>query len=58
MQFILGAVFGLLFTVTLTLVLYEHTKEYRQGQIDCQNGKMVWQLTKQQDGSVVWTKVK
>jgi uncharacterized membrane protein YjjB (DUF3815 family) len=54
----IGFIVGFVFTVTLGLVFDEHTREYRQGQIDCQTGKMVWQLTKQQDGSVVWTKVK
>lgn len=31
-------------------------KAYKQGQIDCINGKIEYQLTKQPDGEMIWSK--
>lgn len=43
--------------VGLFITIYpEKTSYYKQGQVDCANGKMQYQLNKHEDGSTSWEK--
>lgn len=47
---------GMVLTVNLMRLYPETTTVYQQGQIDALNGKVLFELVKQPDGSMVWQK--
>ena len=51
---IVGILVGSILVVGLSLSFPEQTKIYKQAQIDAINGKILFELKKQEDGSVVW----
>lgn len=51
---IVGILVGAFFVIGLSLTFPEQTKIYKQAQIDALNGKILFELKKQEDGSVVW----
>ena len=51
---IVGIIVGAILVVGLTFAFPEYTKIYKQAQIDAINGKILFELKKQEDGSVVW----
>lgn len=51
---IIGIFVGAFFVIGLSMTFPEQTKIYKQAQIDALNGKILFELKKQEDGSVVW----
>lgn len=51
---IIGIFVGALLVVGLSFAFPEYTKIYKQAQIDAINGKILFALKKQEDGSTVW----
>jgi len=50
----LGFFAGIVVFVALSMIFYEHTALYKRGQVDALSGKVVFELKKQEDGSVLW----
>jgi O-antigen/teichoic acid export membrane protein len=58
MPAILGLLLGLLIAIVATLFFPEYTHLYRQGQIDAVNGKVLFELKPQPDGTTTWERKK
>lgn len=54
--FLIGFVIGLFIFMTFSIFFPEMTPEYKHGQIDAANGKMLFELKKQENGSTVWVR--
>jgi hypothetical protein len=52
--FFLGFFAGAAVVVGLSMTFYKYTTLYKLGQIDALSGKVVFELKKQDDGSVQW----
>lgn len=57
MAFILGLTLGTGIIVSVASIRPEHTVPYKQGQIDALNGKILFELKKQEDGTIQWTRI-
>ena len=49
-----GYVLGIVTAFLMMSLLGEYTKLYKQGQIDALSGKVVFELKKQGDNTVIW----
>ena len=53
---IVGLIMGIVALSAGLSSFTEQTKYYKQGQIDCINGKIAYELKVQSDGTTVWDK--
>lgn len=53
---IIGIIAGMLIIIAASNLGPEYTRTYKQGQIDAINGKIIFELKTQEDGSVVWVR--
>ena len=53
---VIGFLSGILITLVLLNSLTEQTRYYRQGQIDCINGRVTYELKVQPDRTTAWDK--
>lgn len=54
--FVMGLWVGILIFVVGSVVFQEHTSNYKHGQIDAINGKILFELKQQPDGTTAWTR--
>jgi hypothetical protein len=54
----MGFALGVICTVSIALTFYDHTKQYKQGQVDALTGKVIFELKKHPDGTVTWERKK
>ena len=54
MKYLICALVGAWIFVLFAISFEEHTKPYKQGQIDALSGKVLFELKKHSDGSVKW----
>lgn len=50
-----GAVIGLIGIIIMLLIA--ERESYKEGQIDCMNGKVKYRLEKQKDNSIEWVEI-
>lgn len=49
-----GFVIGIVSAFCITFSFGEYTQVYKQGQIDALSGKVLFELKKQEDNSIIW----